>query len=242
MAIGTARTAEEFGKAFPGVTVLSSGGSKVRATIPPRPAVVVATPGAEPVVTGGYGAALLLDGSAMLARPDLRAAEETLRRWMAAAALVRPGGDGGRVIIGADGSLPTVQAMVRWDPGGHATRELAARRELQFPPSVAMASIEGDGAGVLAALDVLAVPPDGELLGPVELEESGHQPDVREMAEHAEHLTVTADREPRLRALVRAPLAQRKALCAALQALAASRSAHKEPGSVRIRVDPSDLF
>ena len=242
MAIGTARTAEEFGKAFPGVTVLSSGGSKVRATIPPRPAVVVATPGAEPVVTGGYGAALLLDGSAMLARPDLRAAEETLRRWMAAAALVRPGGDGGRVIIGADGSLPTVQAMVRWDPGGHATRELAARRELQFPPSVAMASIEGDGAGVLAALDVLAVPPDGELLGPVELEESGQQPDVREMAEHAEHLTVTADREPRLRALVRAPLAQRKALCAALQALAASRSAHKEPGSVRIRVDPSDLF
>lgn len=233
MAVGSARTAEEFGRAFPGVSVLSSGGSKVRATIPPRPALVVATPGAEPVVAGGYGAALLLDGSAMLARPDLRAAEETLRRWMAAAALVRPAGDGGRVVIGADGSLPTVQAMVRWDPGGHATRELAARRELEFPPSVAMASIEGDGPGVLAALDILAVPPDGELLGPVELEEPGQQP---------EQSVATADPEPRLRALLRAPLAQRKALCGALQAVAASRSARKEPGSVRIRVDPSDLF
>ena len=53
------------------------------------PAVVVATPGAEPVAEGGYGAALLLDGWALLARADLRAGEETLRRWMNAAALVR---------------------------------------------------------------------------------------------------------------------------------------------------------
>jgi len=236
MAVGSARTAEEFGRAFPGVTVLTSGGSKVRATIPPRPALVVATPGAEPVVDGGYGAALLLDGSAMLARPDLRAAEETLRRWMAAAALVRPAGDGGRVVIGADGSLPTVQALVRWDPGGHATRELAARRELEFPPCVAMASIEGDAPGVLAALDILAVPPDGELLGPVELEEPSQQ------LGQPEYSAAAADREPRLRALVRAPLARRKALCAALRAVTASRSARKEPGAVRIRVDPSDLF
>jgi len=233
MAVGSARTAEEFGRAFPGVRVLSSAGSKVRATVPPRPAVVVATPGAEPVVDGGYGAALLLDGSVMLARPDLRAAEEALRRWMAAAALVRPAGDGGRVVVGADGSLPTVQALVRWDPGGHAHRELAARRELAFPPSVAMASIEGDAPAVLAALDILAVPPDGELLGPVDVEEFGQQ---------AEQSDSAAYPEPRLRALVRAPLAQRKALCAALRAVAAFRSAHKEPGSVRIRVDPSDLF
>ena len=50
------------------------------------PVVVVATPGAEPPAAGGYGAALLLDGWALLGRQDLRAAEDTLRRWMAAAA------------------------------------------------------------------------------------------------------------------------------------------------------------
>ncbi len=272
MTVGSARTAEEFGRAFPGVTVISSAGSKVLATIPQGPAVVVATPGAEPVVEGGYGAALLLDGSAMLARPDLRAAEETLRRWMAAAALVRPAGEGGRVVVGADGSLPTVQALVRWDPGGHAARELAARRELEFPPAVAMASIEGDAPAVLAALDILAVPPDGELLGPVELEEparaeapdsaavkgrtrsgragsTGGRGDAIDRAGHGPVGDLdgagpgAAERSgPRLRALVRAPLSQRKALCAALHAVASSRSARKESGSVRIRVDPADLF
>jgi primosomal protein N' (replication factor Y) (superfamily II helicase) len=91
-------------------------------------------------------------------------------------------------------------------------------------------------------LDILAMPPDGELLGPVELEEPGQQPEQPGQSEQSGQFTAAADREPRLRALVRAPLAQRKALCAALQAVASSRSAHKEPGAVRIRVDPSDLF
>ena len=48
------------------------------------PALVVSTPGAEPVAEGGYAAALLLDGWAMLGRPDLRAGEDALRRWIAA--------------------------------------------------------------------------------------------------------------------------------------------------------------
>jgi len=282
VSVGSARTAEEIGRAFPGVTVITSAGNRVAGAIPNGPAVVVATPGAEPVVAGGYGAALLLDGSAMLARPDLRAAEETLRRWMAAAALVRPAADGGRVIVGADGSLPTVQSLVRWDPGGHASRELAARRELGFPPTVAMASIEGDAPAVLAALDALAVPPDGELLGPVELEDpwpgdiaeapggakpgsgltgSSAGPDRApgEAPHGAPHgapngapggspnrvpggAGVDDEQAPRLRALLRAPLANRKAMGAALHAVAAARSARKEPGTVRIRVDPSDLF
>ena len=56
----------------------------------PGQRIVVATPGAEPLADGGYGAALLLDAPALLARQDLRAGEEALRRWMNAAALVRP--------------------------------------------------------------------------------------------------------------------------------------------------------
>ena len=64
------------------------GGDVVIAAVEAEPVVVVATPGAEPVAEGGYGAALLLDGWALLGRPDLRAGEETLRRWMNAAALV----------------------------------------------------------------------------------------------------------------------------------------------------------
>ena len=45
-----------------------------------RPALVVATPGAEPQAVGGYAAALLLDGWMLLGRPSLRAAEEAFLR------------------------------------------------------------------------------------------------------------------------------------------------------------------
>ena len=68
----------------------------------------------------------------MLARADLRAAEEALRRWLAAAALARPGAEGGRVVVVGDHALAPVQALVRWDPAGAAERELAAREGISY--------------------------------------------------------------------------------------------------------------
>lgn len=88
--VGARRTAEELGRAFPAVPVRTSGRDHILDEVPDRPALVVSTPGAEPVAAGpGYAAALLLDGWAMLSRPDLRAGEDALRRWIAAASLVR---------------------------------------------------------------------------------------------------------------------------------------------------------
>ncbi|MDM2403838.1 primosomal protein N', partial [Mycobacteroides abscessus] len=124
--VGARRTAEELGRALPGVPVVTSGGGEVHDTVTGPPTLVVCTPGAEPVTPGGYGAALLLDAWALLGRQDLRAAEDTLRKWMAAAALVRGRDEGGTVVVVADSSLPTVQALIRWDPVGHAATELAA--------------------------------------------------------------------------------------------------------------------
>ncbi len=164
MVVGSSRTAEELGRAFPGVVLRVSAGDAVLADIPAGPALVVATPGAEPVAPDGYGAALLLDGWALLSRPDLRAAEETLRRWANAAALVR--GDG-TVMVGADGSLPVVQALLRWDPAGHAERELADRRELHFPPIGRMAALVGAPADVAELLSLSKLPETAEELGSV---------------------------------------------------------------------------
>ena len=126
---GAARTAEELGRAFPGVQVRTSGGEAVIATVADQPALVIATPGAEP--SGRYAAALLLDGWALLSRPSLRAGEEALRRWLAAAAMVRAEGT---VLVHADAALPAAQALIRWDPVSFAERELADRAELGFPP------------------------------------------------------------------------------------------------------------
>ncbi|MEU6642970.1 primosomal protein N' [Saccharomonospora sp. NPDC046836] len=222
--VGAKRTAEELGRAFPGVAVRTSGGGEVLAGVPAKPSLVVATPGAEPVAEGGYGAALLLDGWALLGRQDLRAAEETLRRWMAAAALVRPARAGGRVVVGADAAIPVVQALVRWDPGWHAELELADRKELGFPPAVRMASAEGTPDAVAALLDEITLPESAEVLGPVPLGE------------------VDADgRAERERALVRVPRAEGRALAAAAHAVNALRNARKETDPVRIQLDPLDL-
>ncbi len=93
---GARRTAEELGRAFPAVPVRTSGRAEIITEVPGTPAVVIATPGAEPRADGGYAAAVLLDGWALLGRPSLNAAQEALRRWLNAAALVRPAGQAGR--------------------------------------------------------------------------------------------------------------------------------------------------
>jgi primosomal protein N' (replication factor Y) len=216
------------------------------ATVPARPELVVATPGAEPVAVGGYGAALLLDGWAQLGRPDLRVAEETLRRWLGVAALVVPHSDGGRVVVMAEAAEPVVQALVRWDPGGHAAAELASRAEVGFPPAVRMAAVEGSAAAVAEVLGELGVGRPGfdlgpvvgggapstlEVLGPVELE-----PPVGGPAGAG-----TAAAEPRERALLRVPRSAGKALATALHAAQAARTARKAADPVRIRLDPMEI-
>ena len=124
----------------------------------------------------GYGAALLLDSWALLGRQDLRAAEDTLRRWMAAAALVRPRDSGGVVVVVAESSVPTVQSLIRWDPVGHAEAELAARTEVALPPSVHMAALDGPGEAVTALLEEIRLPDSAELLGPVPLPVGARRP------------------------------------------------------------------
>ena len=156
---GAGRTAEELGRAFPGVPLVTSGGAATIPGVPGSPALVVATPGAEPQAVGGYAAALLLDGWMLLGRPSLRAAEEALRRWMNAAALVRSGPAGGRVVVVADSAIPAVQALVRWDPVTNSERELDERAELHFPPAVRIAALSGPQEAVHALLADTELPP-----------------------------------------------------------------------------------
>ena len=220
--IGSSRTAEEIGRAFPGVITRTSAGDTVLAEIPPGPSVVVATPGAEPFVDGGYGAALLLDGWALLSRADLRAAEEAFRRWANAAALVAADGV---VIIGADASLATVQSLIRWDASGHAERELADRNELGFPPATRLASITGTPADLAEFLSLTQLPSSVEELGSVPV------PGVR-----------ATSAQDQTRMLLRVPRRDSVALAEALHAASAIRSAKKAPRPVRVALDPIELF
>lgn len=161
-AAGATRTAEELGRAFPNVPVISSAGDHVRASVGPEPALVVATPGAEPVAFGGYAAALLLDADKMLRFDSLRAPEAALRRWLNAAALVRPAALEGTVVTTASPS-PVEQALVRWDPAWFAREELEERAQTGLPPAVRTAAVTGAEADVRAFME--------ELLGSSALDE-----------------------------------------------------------------------
>ena len=227
--IGAGRTAEELGRAFPGVPIHNSGGATVLDTVRPGGSLVVSTVGAEPTVDGGYGAALLLDGWALLGRADLRAAEETLRRWMTAAAMVRPGAAGGRVVVVAESEIPTVQALVRWDPLWHARSQLDERVEVRFPPAVHVAAIDGTTDAITALVDSADLPETVEVLGPVDL------PDGQRAPAGSGEDGLSGDVQ---RLLIRVPRSTGAALARALSTAQASRSAKKLGAGVRIQIDP----
>ncbi len=212
--VGVTRTAEELGRAFPQVKVVQSWGGHRIDSVGPEPGLVLATPGAEPLPQAGYAAAVLLDAGVMLARPDLRAGEEALRRWLDAAALVRPGERGGTVlIVGESGERP-VQALVRLDPAGAASRELAERAQTHFPPVARLVVLEGPRAALDDAEAAWRPVPGAEHFGPIPLEGDTW------------------------RLTVRCPPASGAQLVAGMKAQLAERSARKAPGALRLRVDP----
>jgi len=223
--VGARRTAEEIGRAFPGALVVTSGAGHVHASVSARPALVIATPGAEPLADGGYAACLLLDAWALLDRPELDASVEALRRWTAAAALTRPGPEGGVAVLAGtptERTLPAVEALVRWDPVWLAQRELAERTELGLPPTVRMASLVGSRRAVDAALHELDPPVTADRLGPLPVTCANDTP---------------GGHSPVVQVLLRIPLDRSAALASALVALRATRSARKDPEPLTIRMD-----
>ena len=200
------RTAEEYAKAFPDHQVVTSGGDTVLDTVEPGQVIVLATPGAEPPAAEGYALVVLMDTWLMLSRDDVRVVEESHRRWFNALALARE-----TATAVAVGDASTLQALVRADPIGLASRELAIRAETHLPPIGRLATVDGS-ADVVEPLAGRAWTPNTEVLGPVP----------------------TDDVE---RLVLRAPRREGAALAAALQGIQAERSAVKLP-PVRVRVDP----
>ena len=145
---GAGRTAEELGRAFPGVRVIVADGDRPVLHVGEEPALVIATRGAEPIAAGGYRAVLLLDGERMLARESLRVGEDCLRWWANAIALAARGAPS--VLVGVGGAL--AGALVTWRLAGYAAAELEDRRRLRFPPAVRVATVVGDTESVQRAI------------------------------------------------------------------------------------------
>ncbi|WP_341942140.1 primosomal protein N' [Microbacterium sp. LWH10-1.2] len=165
---GSERTADELGRAFPGIRVIVADSAHPVERVADKPALVVATRGAEPLADGGYRAVVLLDGPRMLQAPDLRIGEACLRWWSNAAALAAPGAP--VHLVGVDGGV--ARALATWNQAGYARAELAERAPLHMPPSARVALVEGTQEAVARALESLAelALPRDAVLGPVPIE------------------------------------------------------------------------
>jgi primosomal protein N' (replication factor Y) len=168
---GSERTADELGRAFPNTRVILADGEHPVLRVDHRPALVVATRGAEPIAEGGYRAVILLDGDRMLLADALRIGESCLRWWSNAAALAASGSP--VHLVGVSG--PVARALATWNQAGYARSELAARAPLLMPPTVRVASVTGTPQAVERTIaDVRAAVPDlpaTAILGPVRLED-----------------------------------------------------------------------
>lgn len=215
--VGSDRTGEELGRAFPGVPLtVSSAGHEVTRAIPDKPRIVVATAGCEPACEAGYAAGLVLEAAAVSGRGELWAPEEALRRWFNALALVRPGGSA-LVTGGVEQSIG--QALVRWDTSDFAERALDEREALGFFPAATLVALDGAGPDVAQVAQECG----GELLGTVPLP------------------AVPGVENSRVRTILRWPKEGAASGLATLRRIQQSRSSRRLP-QVRLTVNPPELF
>ena len=119
-----------------------------------------------------------------------------------------------------------MQALIRWDPVGHAEAELDSRAEVGLPPAVHIAAVDGVPEAVAALLETARLPDSAELLGPVDLPSGARRPPG------------AAAGSPVNRMLVRVPRADGLELSAALRRATGVLSARHDQQPVRVQIDP----
>ncbi|MBP3222753.1 MAG: hypothetical protein J6M18_02365 [Actinomycetaceae bacterium] len=144
--IGSARTAEEIGKAFPHLPVVISGGQTdygIIDTLDNSPRIVVATPGAEPYVPQGFSSAVILDVRFLMGQ-GFGSEIGFLRKISRVIARVRSRREGGHVLLvgGVDEGL--VRLIHEWKLPDITSLLLEERIELRLPPTAWWASLEGN--------------------------------------------------------------------------------------------------
>ncbi len=225
--LGSDLTAAQFRQAFKGEQVIVASAQHPVREISQKPAIVIATSGAEPLVKGGYQAAVILDGRTELGRPFLDTRLAAARRWAAIASLVKPAELGGKVALVAPTDSVVTQGLVRWSPDAVATSELVERAELALPPVAWAVLLRAETEGALVDfVEACQLPNQVEVKGPFQLQPDEQNPKVRKR-EWA--------------ALLTAPAKQLDQTKVAIQAARLKLSGPKAL-PVAVMVDPAEIY
>lgn len=181
LAAGAERVGRELSRTLPDTRVEVLEG--YAQPVPDPPAVLVMTRGsAQLEPPGPVGAVVLPDVDGQLKRPDLDAAEDTLRLMMRLAAWAarddtsdtsrapgRSRSTGGTVVVQTRiPEHPAIRALVTWDPGAFWRAEVGRRGELGFPPVGHAIRLDAASDADRVRADLTTSLPDADVvLGPV---------------------------------------------------------------------------
>lgn len=128
---GIERFAEEIGRSFPNQLVIQSTANEPRDFVGNEPALVISTPGVEPIAQSGYAAVVILQVDRFLSSSASNGVERAYANFFAASALLS---DSGVIALVHDDGAPIISALTTWNPATISKREIEQRISLQLPP------------------------------------------------------------------------------------------------------------
>jgi len=128
---GIERFAEEIGRSFPNQLVIQSTGTDPRNEVIDDPALVISTPGVEPIAESGYAAVVILQVDRFLSSSASNGVESAYSNFFSASALIS---DNGVIALVHDDGAPITSALTTWNPAIISKREIEQRIALQLPP------------------------------------------------------------------------------------------------------------
>jgi primosomal protein N' (replication factor Y) len=140
---GIERFAEEIGRSFPNQLVIQSTASDPRDSVSGDPALVISTPGVEPIAESGYAAVVILQVDRFLNSSASNGVERAYSNFFAAGALIS---DAGVIALVSDDGSPITSALTTWNPATISKREIEQRISLQLPPISGAVLVLADSA------------------------------------------------------------------------------------------------
>ncbi|MFC5370100.1 hypothetical protein [Arcanobacterium bovis] len=141
--IGSHRTAQEIGKAFPRVSINLIGMNNHTQKVSAGAKIVVCTPGYEPTADNGFSAAVVLDSGYLLRSRKLESESSFLRTMARITTRVRTRRDGGKLLMVGDVSNELIDTIGKWDFEGWEDQTLVERQELLLPPASPWVEVRG---------------------------------------------------------------------------------------------------
>jgi primosomal protein N' (replication factor Y) len=123
--------------------VIQSTASDPRDSVSSDPALVISTPGVEPIAESGYSAVIMLQVDRFLSSSASNGIERAYSNFFAAGALIS---NSGVIALVSDDGSPITSALTTWNPATISKREIEQRISLQLPPISGAVLVLADSA------------------------------------------------------------------------------------------------